>query len=748
MLSSLHRLSVRQKLSVVLVAALGLGLLVAGIALVAFDVQRQARSVEFALVAQADTIGLASSAALSFGDAKGATENLGVLRANPAVAAAALFSADGARLASYAVDASDTLPEPAARTADVRFDAETVLVTRPVFLGKERIGTIALRARHDLQSRALEHVGALFLIMALSMAAALALASRLQRQVTQPLQELAQVARRIMQGDYALRAARRNEDEVGEVVDAFNAMMDELATRKEVLEAANSALRASEERYQLAVRGSSAGLWDWNLDAGTMFYSPRLKELLGYEGDGFPDVPGSIRLVVGEAGIAAIREALRAHFRHGRPYSFEVPVRLRSGEERWLSISGASLVDAQGRPFRMAGSVVDVTERRHVEDALRSANRAKDQFLATLAHELRNPLAPVRTGVEILRLRREGPVADKAIATMQRQLAHMVRLIDDLMDISRISTGKIRLEMRRIKLASALDAAVELSRPTIEAGGHRLELDYTAAAIELEADPTRLAQCVGNLLNNAAKYTPHGGRITLRARREGDATALIEVADNGLGIPAAMLDQVFTMFAQVDKTIERSQGGLGIGLSLVRTLVDMHGGTVTAASPGTNMGSTFSIRVPCLAASGETIEYAPASPGAVHAQAGARRILVVDDNVDAARTLEAVLSLVGHEVHVAHDGESALEQAALHLPDAVLLDIGMPGQSGYDVARRFRADPRFAGTLLVAITGWGAEADRRRSREAGFDAHLTKPVAAEDLLPLLREQRQAALPLT
>ncbi|MGE4239508.1 CHASE sensor domain-containing protein [Ramlibacter sp.] len=407
----LGHLSVRQKLSFVLVASLGLALLVAGLSLVVFDLQRQARSIENDLVSQADIIGLASSAALSFADPKGAAENLRVLRANPSVLGATLYSPEGAVLATYAADDAARQP-PRAIAPGAFLDKRTLLVSRPILLGTEPIGSIVVRARHNLQARALEHLGALFVIMAVSLVAALALASRLQRTVTGPLQELGEVAVRIRDGDFNLRARKRSEDELGQLVDAFNAMMDELGRRAEVLQQANEALRASEERYQLAVRGSSAGLWDWDLRANTMFYSPRLKAMLGYAPQEFPDVPSSIRRVVDESAIATLREALRGHLREGKPYLIELPVRLRSGESKWLSIAGASILDAAGKPFRMAGSVVDVTERKAVEHELRDANRAKDQFLATLAHELRNPLAPVRTGVEILRLRRDGPAAD------------------------------------------------------------------------------------------------------------------------------------------------------------------------------------------------------------------------------------------------------------------------------------------------------------------------------------------------
>ncbi|MGE4239507.1 hybrid sensor histidine kinase/response regulator [Ramlibacter sp.] len=329
---------------------------------------------------------------------------------------------------------------------------------------------------------------------------------------------------------------------------------------------------------------------------------------------------------------------------------------------------------------------------------------------------------------------------------MQRQLTHMVRLIDDLMEISRISTGKIRLEIGRTSLASVLEAALEVSRPAIEAARHRLEVVGADAGIELDADPTRLAQCVGNLLNNAAKYTPPGGHIVLRVARESAGWAAIEVRDNGVGIPKALQEQVFAMFAQVDRTLDRSQGGLGIGLSLVRNLVEMHGGTVTADSEGTGHGSTFTIRLPCHPATqGEPpVPAEAASSGDAGGDRG-RRVLVVDDNVDAAETLATMLEMLGHQVRTVHHGAEAVDAARDFRADTVLLDIGLPGLSGYEVARRMRKDGDVAGAQLIAITGWGSDADRERAREAGFDSHLTKPVAIDALIALLASGARATV---
>ncbi|HSV34143.1 MAG TPA: ATP-binding protein, partial [Ramlibacter sp.] len=545
------------------------------------------------------------------------------------------------------------------------------------------------------------------------------------------------IARRIQQGrHYNLRAAKTSADEIGDLVDLFNAMLDELGRRAQTLEQANQALRDSDERYQLAVRGSSAGLWDWDMEAGTMFYSPRFKALLGYSDAEFPDLPVSLENVMHEEDRMVVRQSLNDHLSQGLPYQVECRLRLKSSEWRWFLIAGMAQKDGTGQAFRMAGSVIDVTERKRAERVLQEANRAKDEFIATLAHELRNPLAPIRTGLEILKKDdANGPSSARARDTMERQLAHMIRLIDDLLDISRINSGKIRIETRRIRLASAIETAVELSRPAIEGRGHALRMEISPG-IELMADATRLAQTLGNLLNNAAKYTPPAGQIHLKAWQE-DGEAVIEIRDSGVGIPPEMLTKVFTLFTQVGRTLDRSQGGLGIGLYLVRSLVELHGGTVTAASDGPGRGSVFRVRIPCLPPSENPAALDDGdAPGGELTREGLK-VLVVDDNIDAAETLATVLEMTGRRTRTVHEGQQVLGAARDFEPDIVLLDIGLPGMSGYDVARQLRADPRFSRTVLMAVTGWGSEEDRRRSRAAGFDEHLTKPVDLAALEPLL-----------
>jgi two-component system, sensor histidine kinase len=383
---------------------------------------------------------------------------------------------------------------------------------------------------------------------------------------------------------------------------------------------------------------------------------------------------------------------------------------------------------ARQRQYEIRGYVA---EHREAEDALRRADQRKDEFLATLGHELRNPLAPLLSGLQLLRLfSSDDRRVVRVVATMERQIAHLVRLVDDLLEVSRITRGLVEVRHDALDLVSVLREAVETSRPAVEAGKHELIVDLPVA-LPIEGDPVRLTQVFANLLTNAAKYTNAGGRIELQARQD-EARAVVSVHDNGIGIPASHLESVFDMFMQVDRSNRRAQGGLGIGLTLVRSLVEMHGGRVEARSDGPGKGSQFIVELPAMGGVGLEPERRVAS----HAFPR-RRILVVDDNRDAADTLGELLEVLGATVTVAHSGRAALEAVGQFDPDAVLLDIGMPEMDGYEVARRLRALPGRSGTLLIALTGWGQDQDVRQSHAAGFHHHLVKPPDIEKLRELL-----------
>jgi len=383
----------------------------------------------------------------------------------------------------------------------------------------------------------------------------------------------------------------------------------------------------------------------------------------------------------------------------------------------------------------------EVAERRTAERALRGADRRKDEFLATLAHELRNPLAPLTSATEILSRTRDTPEQgarrERAEGVIERQVALMVRLIDELLDISRITYGKLELHREWVSLAAVIESAVETAGPLLLGRRQAFELVMSETPVLVHVDPMRFAQVLSNLLSNAAKYTEPGGRIRLEAVRDGE-DLVVSVVDSGIGIPAAHLAHVFTMFGQGHRAHEAVYGGLGIGLALAKSLVELHGGSLTAASEGEGRGSVFTLRLACAAKDSAAPPAAQAPPSAIPPP---RRILIVDDNVEAALTLAELLALDGHETHVAHDGPSAVEAARRLSPDVAILDIGLPGFDGFEVARRLRAEPELRRLLLVALSGWVQPDDRARSREAGFDHHLAKPVQLKSLELVLLEAR-------
>lgn len=428
---------------------------------------------------------------------------------------------------------------------------------------------------------------------------------------------------------------------------------------------------------------------------------------------------------------------------------FETIRRCKDGTLLDVSLTISPLVDSRGRIIGASKIARDITKRKRAEAALKDADRRKDEFLATLAHELRNPLAPLCNGLQILRMTGiNDPKAVQVQEMLERQVQHLVRLVDDLLELSRITGGKIELRKERVDLATVVRHALDTSRPVVEAGRHELSVSLPGEPMFLDADPIRLAQVVSNLLNNAAKYTPEGGRIRLSVEPVGNRqypeSVVLRVQDSGIGIPPAMLSRVFEMFTQVDHSSGRGQGGLGIGLALVKSLVEMHGGRVEARSPGLDgAGTEFNVYLSLAAATPSEADR-PKERDTKHESLPGRRILIVDDHPDAAKSLATLLTIMGNDVQVAHDGLAALTAAHARHPAIILMDIGLPGMDGYEVVRRLRLVPEFQDTTLIALTGWGKEEDRRRSLEAGFDAHLVKPVDFDALQALLTQGKPIA----
>ncbi len=430
-----------------------------------------------------------------------------------------------------------------------------------------------------------------------------------------------------------------------------------------------------------------------------------------------------------------VRAAEEAAFRSRQRFDCHFRVRARDGQVRWLQCRSVPS-DLSGGCAVWDGIAVEITERVKMVEALREADRRKDEFIALLAHELRNPLAPLRNGLQAIRLADgDANAVVRALGMMERQLGHMVRLIDDLLDVSRIGQNKMELRRSRVLLTDVVSSAVETARPAIEAAGHELAIALPPEPVPLDADLTRLAQVFGNLLTNSAKYTELGGRIWIAAERRG-GTVAISVRDTGIGIPTESLASIFDMFSQVDRSIERNTGGLGIGLALVKGLVEMHGGTVTAESGGQGRGSTFTVTLPVLADQAVPAATTASADGQIATGPG-RRILVVDDSRDGAESLALLLRLMNNEVRTAHDGVEAVQQAERFRPEVILMDVGMPKLNGLDATRRIREHAWGRGVTIIALTGWGQEGDKERSRAAGCDGHLVKPVILDDLVRLL-----------
>ena len=511
----------------------------------------------------------------------------------------------------------------------------------------------------------------------------------------------------------------------------FTAYLRDITERKRT----ERAVQESEGRLQLAVEIAQMGTFEIDLETDRVVVNEPGRTIYGWASTEttFSNVQTHFHPDDRDSVLHQVTGALQP----GGLGTFDVEQRIyrTDGKLRWIRVRGRAFFSGEGdarRAVRCVGTYLDVTDRKEAEEAMKTADRRKDEFLALLAHELRNPLAPLRNGLQVLRLAADDKhTVSETRQMMDRQLSHMVRLIDDLLDVSRISRNKMELRLSRVLLSDAITSAVETARPAIDAARHNLVVSLPPEPLYLEADLTRLGQVFANLLTNSAKYTPPGGHINLTAERHADRL-VISVSDNGIGIPEAALPNIFDMFSQVDRSIERSTGGLGIGLALVKGLVEMHGGEIRAFSKGPNQGSTFRVQLPFLVdliSEPSTVVADEPIPDS----SAPLRVLVVDDNEDSAATMAMMLKLLGHEVVTAHDGVEAVETAERFRPNLILMDLGMPKLNGYDATRRIRELPWGGLVKVVALTGWGQEADQLRSRQAGCDAHLVKPVDVREL---------------
>ncbi|HET6975161.1 MAG TPA: ATP-binding protein [Pyrinomonadaceae bacterium] len=452
-------------------------------------------------------------------------------------------------------------------------------------------------------------------------------------------------------------------------------------------------------------------------------------------------VGSSIEATIGKSAF----DVLHPYYQRvltGETVHLEMEVEFQTIGRRWVNSAYTPTFDTDGKPDGWVGVVIDIDDQKRSEEELRTTDRRKDTFLAVLAHELRNPLAPMRNSLELLKRSEANPaISQHARATMERQLSHMVRLVDDLLDLSRINRDKLELQKQPVVLSEVVSQAVETVRPMILEARHELSIDLPPEPLQLNADTVRLSQAFSNLLNNACKYTDPGGRISLKAVRE-NGQIVVSVRDNGMGIPTDLSPKIFDMFTQANHTIERQHGGLGIGLALVKRLVEMHEGEVSAGANPDGKGSEFLVKLPLLAIPNMNEAANPYSTSP-NSSEQPLRILVVDDNRDSAETLSMLLELMGNELSVAYDGEQAVAMANEIKPDVILLDIGLPKLNGHEVAREIRKESWGQKPILIAITGWGQTEDKELSRESGFDHHLVKPVDHDQLLKLIEKRKSA-----
>ena len=522
---------------------------------------------------------------------------------------------------------------------------------------------------------------------------------------------------------------RRDDGEIGGVI----IFSEDVSERKN----AEMALRASEERFRAIFDRAGSGIGIADLEGRLQQANPTFCRMLGYTAEELIGRP-VFELVHPEDQAFNLLQFQR--LRNADVSALELDHRYvaKNGRHVWVHKSASLLRNGAGQVEAILALITDITPRREMEQALRDADRRKDEFLATLAHELRNPLTPIRNAVYIFKnwIKGDAPAGFSALSLLdmvERQVDHLVRLVDDLLDVARITTGKIILKKQHVDLNEIISHAIDIGRPMIQACGQELCLSIGGEPLICDGDPVRLSQVLSNLLNNAAKYTARGGRIEVRAERQGDE-AVLTVADTGVGIPAKMLPHVFDLFAQVDSTLGRAQGGLGIGLALVRRLVEMHGGEVEAQSEGQGRGSRFIVRLPMK---NEAKSARPTQPPALRSLASAPRVLVVDDSIDVADSLSLLLRTLGATARVAYGGAEALAAFTEFRPELVLLDLGMPRMDGFETARRMRESSWGRKATLIALTGWGEEGTRRRAIEAGFDTHMTKPADLGKLQALL-----------
>lgn len=741
-----ERLPIHRKLVASALLITAVALLVALVGLSGFDVWRHRAGAADDAAALAQVLAENTAGAVMFNREDEALDLLRSVRVRDVVTRACIFLPDGSLFTGFAAQGT-SCPNVLNPTEGWRGVVGSALITRN---GQTQGSVYVERDLSDLQGRLWVTSLAGLLMFGFAAFAAYILAQRVNTVISRPIATLAEYAKNFGRSpDASAPPIHSTPDELGELVTSFGDMVarvrsanddlrrsnDELLREKAEREAAIERQRESELKFQTLADGSPVLLWVNGPD-GCEFVNRAYLDFVGLASD--MEVKGyDWSRYLHPDDREAYMTAYLAAFESRGPFSAEFRFRRSDGEWRWMRSEATPRIE-QDMFVGYVGASVDITERRRAEDALVEADRRKDTFLAVLAHELRNPLAPIRTGLELLRVAADKPGAVGRIhPVLERQVGHMVRLIDDLLDVSRITSGKILLQRQPSALRDLVQTAIDASRAAIEAAGLHLSVDIPDAPIILDVDPTRFVQVLSNLLHNATKFTDRGGTVVISAVADDSAVPpllTLAVTDSGIGIPASMLRKVFELFTQIEGS-GRGKSGLGIGLALAKQLIEMHGGRIEARSEGLNRGSTFTIRIPAM--SWGALAEQPARTE-VQRCAGVR-VLVIDDNVDAADMLASLVMSLGGEARAANSGADGLQTAAEFHPDVVLLDIGMPEMDGYETCRRLRASPASQSAYIVALTGWGQPHDRERALSEGFDAHMTKPADPRLLEKLLAE---------
>jgi PAS domain S-box-containing protein len=743
-----ERLPIHRKLVASALLITAVALTVAMLGLSVLDIWRYRVNATEDARALASIVAENTAAAVMFNQADAAQEILQSVRVRDVVTRVCVYSSNARLFAGFALTA--TACPPSVPAPDVW---SGVSGSAPITRNARTYGTVIVeRSLSDLQQRLWLTSVAGVAMFAVAALAAYLLARRVNTVISRPIGELAQAVQRFGDtSDTALPAIRTAPDELGDLVRAFGEMTTRVRSSSEALRRSNEALRRektereaalvrqveSERRFKTLADGSPVLLWVNGLE-GCEFVNRAYLDFIGLDSDAevrgfdwsrFVHPQDRDRYIEGYLDAFRSRSAFRAEFRFRRA----------DGEWRWMRSEATPRIE-HDEFVGYVGASVDITERRRAEEALREADHRKDAFLAILAHELRNPLAPIRTGLELLKAGSDQPGAIKRVQpVLERQVAHMVRLIDDLLDVSRITSGKIQLQRQPTVLMELINGAIDANRAAIDSAGLTLSVKVPDAPCFLDVDPTRFVQVLSNLLHNSTKFTDRGGHVEVIASVDDIVASprlTLTIRDSGAGIAAETLPRVFDFFVQ-GEAHERGTSGLGIGLGLAKQLIEMHGGTIAAHSDGIGCGSSFTIRMPVL-----TWDSVSTSPDVDRPQPPScvnRRVLIIDDNVDAADMLAALVVVLGGEAATAYDGRDGLRCAADFRPDVILLDIGMPDMDGYETCRRLRAQPDGHVAYIVAVTGWGQPHDRERALAEGFDAHLTKPADPRTLEDLLAD---------